>query len=516
VPKQLSDKAKEVSEAVLQQLQDDTHKIQDIIFHASACPTIQTILVVLEKLDKERMGAVIGQMLMLDSKDSVTARKHMEKTIRHPIASHFVERVLQLCSPEMYIRLYSDVFRHNIVEYGRDASANYVVQQLISSSRHHAQPKLIFDELVESPNNIKSLFNAGRAGVLLKLAEAFHRFSEISKKDKRTLGTSIRDVFMVKNETSQSGKETMPAEADTGKPPKKDHKASAKENQQVFDLRGLLQIKSSAREAYKPTYKKKKSTNKVSAFSPVGCLLVQSLMKFPFDCVDFLFNTFLTLDAEFLVSMGTDSAASRVIEAYLDDSCRAPPKHKMKLIKAMKGHYAKLAIDRCGSHIVEKCYKTANIKVKTLIAEELMTDEKKLDAEKYGKAVLIKCKIGQYKMKKEAWQDKASSIDKKRKMFEDILNEQDDILPTSSNPAPSTHGELGSGKNELLDPVESEMVELLGYDPNTKKRRQIDSDTIPVAEREAKKEVKKQKKHKSSGSLAFILDAIAATKTKGK
>jgi len=79
------------------------------------------------------------------------------------------------------------------------------------------------------------------------------------------------------------------------------------------------------------------STNKVSAFSPVGCLLVQSLMKFPFDCVDFLFNTyvmlplfirslvvlmkgkkwpcsFLTLDAEFLVSMGTDSAASRVIE----------------------------------------------------------------------------------------------------------------------------------------------------------------------------------------------------------
>jgi len=173
--------------------------------------------------------------------------------------------------------------------------------------------------------------------------------------------------------------------------------------------------------------------------------------------------------------------------------------------------------------------------LQTLIAEELMTDEKKLDAEKYGKAVLIKvckscslfhlsdanfanvqCKIGQYKMKKEAWQDKASSIDKKRKMFEDILNEQDDILPTSSNPAPSTHGELGSGKNELLDPVESEMVELLGYDPNTKKRRQIDSDTIPVAEREAKKEVKKQKKHKSSGSLAFILDAIAATKTKGK
>jgi len=56
----------------------------------------QTILVVLEKLDKERMGAVIGQMLMLDSKDSVTARKHMEKTIRHPIASHFVERVLQV------------------------------------------------------------------------------------------------------------------------------------------------------------------------------------------------------------------------------------------------------------------------------------------------------------------------------------------------------------------------------------------------------------------------------------
>jgi hypothetical protein len=44
----------------------------------------------------------------------------------------------------------------------------------------------------------------------------------------------------------------------------------------------------------------------------------------------------------------------------------------------------------------------------------------------------VQCKIGAYKLKKEAWTEKAASIDKKRKMFEDILNDQDDdLLPSA-------------------------------------------------------------------------------------
>jgi hypothetical protein len=151
-------KAKEMIEAILLQVQDDKHQAQDIIFHRCACPTIQvrnnrqrfallrltltdwcssirvcifqTILVVLKQLDPERMERLIAQMLMLDSKDSEATHKHVGKALRHPIASHFIEKALQLCSPETYVRLYSDFFRHNIVEYGRDASANYVVQQV--------------------------------------------------------------------------------------------------------------------------------------------------------------------------------------------------------------------------------------------------------------------------------------------------------------------------------------------------------------------------------------------------
>jgi hypothetical protein len=39
-------------------------------------------------------------------------------------------------------------------------------------------------------------------------------------------------------------------------------------------------------------------------------------------------------------------------------------KHKLKLIRTMHGVYGKLAVDRCGSHIVEKCYKAADVNVK--------------------------------------------------------------------------------------------------------------------------------------------------------
>jgi len=41
VPKKLLEKAKEVIETILLQLQDDKHQAQDIIFHRCACPTIQ-------------------------------------------------------------------------------------------------------------------------------------------------------------------------------------------------------------------------------------------------------------------------------------------------------------------------------------------------------------------------------------------------------------------------------------------------------------------------------------------
>lgn len=541
VPKKLLEKAKEVIEAILLQLQDDKHQAQDIIFHRCACPTIQTILAVLKQLDPERMEALIAQMLMLDSKDSAATLKHVGKALRHPIASHFIEKALQLCSPETYVRIYSDFFRHNIVEYGKDASANYVVQQLIASARHHAQPKLIFEELMESPHNVKSLFNSGKASVMLKLVEAFTKFTDIPKKDKRALCTSIRDVFMVEGEQPAAVAEAEAEAAAGGKGAKKGAtKESEKESGRVFDLKGLLEVKSAVRDApIKPAFGKKKKSGKraVSPFSPIGCRLVQSLMLFPFDCVDFLLNSFLALDTEYLLTMGLDSAASRVVEAYLDESCAAPVKHKLKLIRTMHGVYGKLAVDRCGSHIVEKCYKAADVNVKAMIADELVVDEKKLDAEKYGKAVLIKCKIGAYKMKKEAWTEKAASIDKKRKMFEDILNDQDDdLLPSvkavelaSPDQAEKVEKktkkkEIGgfvvdkygsaalkeelrraakrqkeedeeeddeeakkkakakAGKRKQLDAVESQMMELLGYggddadSSSSKKRRRDDGD----------------------------------------
>jgi predicted transcriptional regulator len=127
---------------------------------------------------------------------------------------------------------------------------------------------------------------------MLKLVEAFTKFTDIPKKDKRALCTvrtqdtararahtaharthshpwiraqSIRDVFMVEGEQPAAVAEAE-SEAAGGKGAKKGaKKESEKESGRVFDLKGLLEVKSVVRDApTKPAFGKKKKRYRVS------------------------------------------------------------------------------------------------------------------------------------------------------------------------------------------------------------------------------------------------------------
>jgi hypothetical protein len=146
---------------------------------------------------------------------------------------------------------------------------------------------------------------------MLKLVEAFTKFTDIPKKDKRALCTvrthktppmptphthahtrthspgfgvqSIRDVFMVEGEQPAAVAEAEAEAGGGGKGAKKGAtKESEKESGRVFDLKGLLEVKSAVRDApTKPAFGKKKkryrcrvcvvSCRVVSCVSRVSC-----------------------------------------------------------------------------------------------------------------------------------------------------------------------------------------------------------------------------------------------------
>ncbi len=81
---------------------------------------------------------------------------------------------------------------------------------------------------------------------------------------------------------------------------------------------------------------------------------------------------------------------------------------------------------------------------KEVILKELSQVENDLMKTSHGKFVLKNCKMNQYKQRQEQWQEKEASVEKKRKMFSEILDDDGQLAET--NPFFQSSMELVSSK----------------------------------------------------------------------
>lgn len=90
----------------------------------------------------------------------------------------------------------------------------------------------------------------------------------------------------------------------------------------------------------------------------------------------------------------------------------------------MQSSLIMLCKDRQGSRVVDVLWRQSEVQRKQELAEQLMAHEEELFANYYGKIVLRNCNISHYKKKQTAWQDVERATEKRRELFQDILEDR--------------------------------------------------------------------------------------------
>ena len=79
-------------------------------------------------------------------------------------------------------------FRHSLLEIATHESGNFVVQSLVSSSRHQGQVNMIWDEI---GSKFAELLKARKPGVVASLIGACHRFQTHQSECCRALAHAV-------------------------------------------------------------------------------------------------------------------------------------------------------------------------------------------------------------------------------------------------------------------------------------------------------------------------------------
>lgn len=159
----------------------------------------------------------------------------------------------------------------------------------------------------------------------------------------------------------------------------------------------------------------------VSNYSIHGALLLQTVVNFPADSNRIVIQSFMDLTSPVLRHLSLHPVGCRVVEAYIV-SQQVGLKAKKRLLKSLAGNYADLAMDKYGSHIVDKLWsQVADMDDKEQIAEELLKSLSALQNSHHGKFVVRNCRLENYKREREQWRKKEAGADRRKEMFKEFL-----------------------------------------------------------------------------------------------
>lgn len=320
--------------------------------------------------------------------------ERFETYVRNQGASRLVELVILLAPITDFVTLWTTYFRTKLMSKINHPVANFVVQRLIEYCRNEGQFKLIIHELGEM---IEKLIDDGRAGVVVKLIETGLKFTSVQK----ALLAHLVKGLSRGNDVNETRKDIASI---------------------------LLNLKNTPKHVFK---KSKSKQQKEEGISYLGCQILLSLLKYQPQYTNFIIVSLTNLPEETLIDLCKDKNGSRVMEVFFQQST-VPNKFKQTFVnKFIKGkQFKELAKDISGSYVVEKCYNAADVNKKESILLQILDIEDELKELRHGKFILNKLKVNQYKEKKENWRKNEESIEKKKEIFSDLLEEMNKATQT--------------------------------------------------------------------------------------
>jgi len=208
----------------------------------------------------------------------------------------------------------------------------------------------------------------------------------------------------------------------------------------------------------------------------INCLFFKNILNYILNL--FKLNSLISLSHNEIKEWATDAIASRVIESFLQ-STQVLLKAKRKILHMFDGNYSEIACNRYGSHLVDKCWAVSDLKMKESIAEELLENERELNSNFHGKFVLRNCKIESFKRNRQEWIEHEHGLERKKQMFEELLNDDTPAQKKSSNKK-DTEDVKGSG---ILDSALSSLGFNNGLAPiskDKKKNKKKKTDNVSI------------------------------------
>lgn len=276
--------------------------------------------------------------------------------------------------------MYDALLRGKLLGYSKHNVANYVVQSVLANARTADQIKEMATEL----GGFKSLLENGKYGVVRTVVQASANL--------KTMESEVMDWLL--EAFGVSGKDDQKELANC-----------------------LIRMKSL--ETWKERSEEERYN--VDDIHIQGSLLFQDIMKMSSNHHSVLIGSFLSQKSEYTLRWCFSPQGSRAFESILTSE-QVNMKVKKKVIKNLEGRFVALAKDKFGSHVIERCWAVADIHTKEQIANELLKKEYDLADHYIGKCILWTCRIEQFKRRRAEWIEREKGLEKRKKMFEDIID----------------------------------------------------------------------------------------------
>ncbi|CAL8466393.1 g5929 [Coccomyxa elongata] len=368
-------------------------RLEELLFHAYACPWLQTLLSaadghgdVLEELVPRLLGAKPSQGAEAAEDEERSplegiSADRVQGLAQDPTSSHFLEVTMRVAPERLLADVYQRFLRGSLARLAMHPYANFVVQAYLAALHGSQQVKAALRELRDAlPEMLRGL----RSGVAAALLAAAGRTGNAAVQ-----ADAVRALASALSALQSAG--------------------SAAEGQGL--AASLLVHDSPAIKLGGPAGRARLST--------LGCAMLATVLRLPKEASTDFAESVADLAPAQLVHVGGDGGGSRALEAFLDGDASA--KLKKHVIRKLAGSYAKLAGSPGGSHVVQTCFRVGGVKDKEMVAGELAAAEQHISKSKFGQILLRRCGVEDFKRSADTWRSRAESAAVLRSEFAEML-----------------------------------------------------------------------------------------------
>lgn len=353
--------------------------LRSLAFDANSSPVLQAQISTGFRIGSHSLEKILNSFFGLD--DIAEATAFVMKCVNNEYAGHVVEASLKAMDAVAFGSFYRTILHSRLNELLQGNRSHHLVQHLISCCHNEGQLKGILADLQPSGFD---LLQMQRAGVLVRLMQWCTAKKGLCESE---IAAFLFEAF---------------------------HTKSTSEKKSLVPL--ILRLQSF------------ESLDLAKPVQALGCTLLAAIPSALSEATLKPFvDSLLDFSSQDLVNLSVNPQGSRAIEAFLTASSVSETANR-RLVRKLTGYFAQLAVDKFGSHVVERCWAMSKVDLKNAIMEELLTAKAKLQDSQHGRMVWKNCKVEQFERRQADWVKEEAAAEKKKAYFADILGEDGGIV----------------------------------------------------------------------------------------